>query len=209
MDLAKIRKKARLQEHSDGQAGELVDPIMDAPPETHSQQPGWLEGAEIALASEQEYSLGLVGRTGDTEDETVQWLTFFLGTEEYALELSVVLELIRPRNLTELPQVPKDLLGIVSLRGEMLPIIDLGKRLGADPPVDADQQRVIVCAGAEQRVGLLVDRVSRVAKLSTRQIEAAPFMLSGAQAESVEGVGRLQGRMLILLKPEKITAIES
>jgi purine-binding chemotaxis protein CheW len=117
--------------------------------------------------------------------------------------------LIRPRHLTELPQVPDYLLGIVSLRGVIVPVIDLRRRLSLAAAGDDSQQRVIVCTVAEQRIGLLVDKVGQVARINSDLLESPPLMLNAPAGDFVAGVGRLQGRMLILLDAEKVMAIEA
>lgn len=214
MDLAEIRKKARLQnpptetveKKSQLPQTEPVE-VDDLSPEAHLESL-WNVETGLTIATEEEYAQNLLIEKVAGEENTVQWLTFFLGKEEYALELSSVLELIRPRHLTELPQVPDYLLGIVSLRGVIVPIIDLVRRLSLETHTNDGQQRVIVCACGDQRVGFLVDKVAQVARINSEQVEPPPLVLDAPADEFVAGVGRIQGRMLILLDPEKVMAIE-
>lgn len=214
MDLADIRKKARLQDEQ---------PIASQA-DDHSLQPAaveigevsreeslenfWQDAAALALTTEEEYANGLASHGQEGEEKAVQWLTFSLGVEEYALELSSVQELIKPRHLTELPKVPDYLLGIVSLRGVIVPVIDLGRRLSLPSSHDESQQRVIVCASGEQRFGLLVDRVNSVVRINPDQVESSPLLADAPAKDFVAGVGRVDSRMLIYLDLERVTEIE-
>jgi purine-binding chemotaxis protein CheW len=213
MDLAEIRKKARLQNaatEADEQQSRLPAPLaLDEGSPVATLESFWNCETGLTTASEEEYAQNLLLQKSGCEEQTVQWLTFFMGREEYALELSIVLELIRPRHLTELPQVPDYLLGIVSLRGVIVPVIDLRRRLSLAAAGDDSQQRVIVCTVAEQRIGLLVDKVGQVARINSDLLESPPLMLNAPAGDFVAGVGRLQGRMLILLDAEKVMAIEA
>lgn len=224
MDLAEIRKKARQQIGQDG-ADAPVEPTFPAAaldeeggeaqactsPVAPNQTVAGLQQffPDIDLASEEDYIQGLSGQDKNAEIGAVRWLSFCLGEEEYALSLDVVLELIRPRPYTELPKVPDYVRGILSLRGEVVPVIDLRKRLQLGRGADESSQRIIVCEGKEQSIGLLVDKVIQVARMPEASIEPAPLTLSGGERGFVAGVGRCQGRMLILLSPAEILEIES
>jgi len=206
MDLADIRKKARVQ------SGEVVKQELhsgtDQIPEVSAvKEEVWSDLEQFA--TEEEYTQGLLEQEEQDGVEQVRWLGFYLGQEEYALELDVVAELIKPRSLTELPQVPGYLLGIISLRGEVIPVIDLKKRLGlkSDPDAEVGLQRIVVCDGKEQRIGLLVDRVSQIVKISIQEIEHPQLVGDDPAAAYIQGVGRIQDRMLIQLRQEKALAI--
>lgn len=213
MDLAEIRKKARLQnasEDTDVPEGNLLQPAtVEVGGSSHAGALDnfWDSEAGLAVATEEDYAKDLLRHEIECEDNVVQWLTFFLGKEEYALELSDVLELIRPRHLTDLPQVPDYLLGIVSLRGVIVPVIDLGRRLHLEQCSDASQQRVVVCAFGEQRIGLLVDRVTQVVRINRDQVEPPPLVPDVPDHDFVAGVGRIKDRMLILLNQDKVLDI--
>lgn len=214
MDLAEIRKKARLRDtvetsfedgHEAFQSGAAGVANVD-----HEEvlESFWEASTGLPVTTEEDYVRTLDTRTTCSEEDALQWLTFYLGSEEYALDLSAVLELIRPRQLTELPRVPDYVLGIVTLRGLVVPVIDLCKRLQLIAADDDSQQRIIVCSSAEQHIGLLVDRVTQVVRIMPEQVEASPLLPEARAKEFVAGVGRLQERMLILLNPEKIMEID-
>lgn len=218
MDLADIRKKARAQDNpvvldsllpSELITADILPSSSSLAHETN-EHCFWNEIGTEQFSTEEEYSQGLTGAGGESDAAQVQWLSFYLGNEEYALDIQEVSELIKPRDLTELPQVPSYLCGIITLRGEVIPVVDLKVRLGlvSIEPADIDLQRVVVCEGKDQRVGLLVDQISQVVCLPADSIETPQLVGDGSTRDFVLGVGRKQGRMLIQLHPEKIIEIE-
>jgi purine-binding chemotaxis protein CheW len=151
------------------------------------------------LATEELYLKAFMGddEAGDTDQR--QWLTFALGDEEYALELGVVNEIIKSREVTDIPRVPKFIRGIISLRGIIVPVFDLRGRLNIGVVEPGPSARIIVCQKDGKLAGLLVDRINQVVSLPGGSIEPPPTVLSGLDRDFVEGVGRVDGRMLILL----------
>ena len=221
MDLVEIRKKAQQQTLSgQSQSAEppaipvveqvqapVVQPtesaVVDPPAGTVLQQ----YFPDLDLATEEDYIQGLSGQERCVHSETVQWLTFMLGQEEYALALDVVLELIKPRAYTDLPKVPDYVKGILSLRGVVVPVVDMRLRLRLGKSEADGYQRIIVCEGKEQSIGMLVDRITQVVRVEKDAIEPAPLVLSEVEKQFVSGVGRFQGRMLILLNPEEVLQV--
>lgn len=208
MDLVESGKKDRSQAEEELR-NDLSCPIDDSQKESDTEAPFSLLQyfSEFDFASEEDYIQGgsQVERTQIVE--TVQWLTFFLGAEEYALSLDVVLELIKPRVITALPDVPDYVCGILSLRGVIVPIIDLRKRLNLGAEAPSDHQRIIICEGRDQSIGILVDRITQVVRLAVEEIEPPPLTLNEREKNYISGVGRSQGRMLIQLKPEAVLKI--
>jgi len=138
-------------------------------------------------------------RLGFSEQDH-QWLTFLLQGEEYAMDIETVNEIIKPREITDIPRVPDFILGIVSLRGIVVPVYDLARRLNLGKIEVGPQSRIIVCHYGDGLIGLLVDSIAQVVRLNERKIEVPPAMLSGLDRDFVAGIGRFQGRMLILLQ---------
>lgn len=218
MDLAEIRKKAQQKDvATDEQA--LFEPSLDA--EIFSDDESLNSGSagieqkedglqkffpDLSFASEEDYIKGISGKEKGSDVDTVQWLTFLLAEEEYALNLDVVLELIKPRVYTELPDVPEYVRGILSLRGEVVPVVDLRTKLRLGTGAETGYQRIIVCEGQQQAIGLLVDRITQVVRIPKDTIEKAPLVVNEAD-NYVSGVGRYQGRMLILLNPDEVLQV--
>jgi len=219
MDLAEIRKKARIHKKQIN-APVVLDELLPDALTVAQELPEEMEETgdnhqlqntlSSGFATEEEYTQGLIATDEKEEAEHFQWVGFFLGAEEFALDIDVVSELIKPRALTELPQVPDYVCGIITLRGEVIPVIDLSVRLGLKraQESDPDLRRVVVCEGHEQRVGVLVDRISQVVRMPVARIEKPHLVGDNPAMAFVASVGRKDGHMLIKLMPEKVLTIE-
>lgn len=216
MDLADIRKKAR---------GTKPGPVMPPRPQAQADNNVLLPvpvGAvevqaaptragrdrlaelfelpeEFDLATEESYLKELDNQATESVEDLRQWLTFSLGSEDYALDIQQISEIIKPREVTEIPRAPDFVLGVVSLRGMIVPIFDLGRRLRLAPAELSPVSRIIVCRGEGRSAGLLVDRINQVIRLPERSLEPPPSVLAGLDRELLSGVGRYQERMYILL----------
>lgn len=156
--------------------------------------------ADELIGSEEGYRQGLQLRADEDEEEVRQWLAFSLGDEDYALDITTIREIIKPREITDIPRAPEFLLGIISLRGTIIPVFDLKNRLKLGRGELVPDSRIIVCQHEERAAGLLVDRIAQVVNLPLRAIEPPPAVLSGLDRELVAGVGRHQGKMMVLLQ---------
>jgi purine-binding chemotaxis protein CheW len=154
---------------------------------------------DFNLATEETYLGGLAEKEKEAAANLRQWLTFPLGKEEYALDIENVREIIKPREVSDIPRAPDFVLGIISLRGIILPVFDLKKRLKLGKVDASPASRIIVCQDHERIAGLLVENITQVVRLPDAGIEPPPAVLSGLDRDLVEGVGRHQGRMMILL----------
>ncbi|PLX82576.1 MAG: hypothetical protein C0617_13720 [Desulfuromonas sp.] len=154
---------------------------------------------ELDLATEESYLQGLIDHRREETRDLRQWLAFTLGAEEYAVDIEHVGEIIKPREITDIPRAPEFILGIISLRGIITPVFDLKKRLNLGVGELTPMSRIVICQQGDRHVGLLVDRISHVVRLHSAQIEPPPGVLSGLDRDMVEGVGRDQERMMILL----------
>ena len=161
-----------------------------------------------ALATEESYLNALIDDDAEVDIDQQQWLTFSLGDEEYALELEVVNEIIKPRDVTDIPRVPGFIRGIISLRGIIVPVFDLRGRLNIGTVEPGSTTRIVVCQQDEKLAGLLVDSINQVVTIPSSRIEPPPTVLSGLDRDFVEGVGRIDGRMLILLHLTNVINVE-
>lgn len=138
-----------------------------------------------------------------------RWLAFSLGDEDYALDISMIREILKPREITEIPRVPEFLLGIISLRGNIIPIFDLKRRLGLGVATIDQDSRIIVCQEGERLAGLLIDRITQVTSIQDEGIEPPPAIFSGRDRALLDGVGRVEGNVLILLNIANVLTIDS
>jgi purine-binding chemotaxis protein CheW len=147
---------------------------------------------------------------GKRVDATARrWLAFSLGSEDYALDISMIREILKPREITEIPRVPEFLLGIISLRGNIIPIFDLKRRLGLGVATIDQDSRIIVCQEGDRLAGLLIDRITQVTSIQEEGIEPPPAIFSGRDRALLDGVGRVQGNVLILLNVANVLTIDS
>ena len=140
--------------------------------------------------------------------ELRQLISFSVGEEEYGLELARVKEVIRVREITWLPKAPSFVRGIINLRGDVIPIIDLRDEFGLDSREDTAQTRVIVVEIEGRLTGLVVDSASQVVRISADQVDPPPPVPGGFSQELITGVGKLEDRLVILLNPDAILTVE-
>lgn len=145
---------------------------------------------------------------GAQQDEvaaaSVELLCFRVASEEYAISIMDIKEIIKPREVTEVPRVPSFVRGILSLRGNIIPIFDMRVRLGLTGGTPSERERVVVVKRQSGFAGVLVDEVVQVVRIAQGGIEPPPVVLEGIDREFVLGIGRVSGRMLILLDMEKV-----
>jgi purine-binding chemotaxis protein CheW len=142
-----------------------------------------------------------VRRAGEAGRRT-EYLAFVLAGETYAVEIAHVAEILRPPLITEVPRAPGTVLGVISVRGRLVTVVDLRRRFRlAEAPIDRKTRVLLSDAGANEQVGLLVDEVQQVWRLSGEEIEPAN-VLGGDQPAHIAGIGRPadgDGTILILL----------
>lgn len=139
-----------------------------------------------------------------TEQKEIQIIVFQIGKEEYAVPITNVQEIIMPRTATHIPRTPSFVEGVINLRGRIIPVIDGRKKFGleANSNVISNESRIMVLDVEQEIIGLIVDSVSEVVHLQTADIVPSPVDTEG-DAEFLEGVGKFNNRLLILINPQK------
>jgi len=138
-------------------------------------------------------------------EATEHLATFFLDAEEYGVDVRLVQEIIRPSEITQVPRSPGFVKGVINLRGRIVPVVDLKRKLGlgeVDP--DARPSRIVVAKLKERLVGLLVDGANQVLKVPVTAIEAAPEEVVAIDANYIRGVAKLEKRLIILMDLHKV-----
>ena len=136
--------------------------------------------------------------------DSIQVVSFKLGSEEYGVDIGQVQEINRMVAVTKVPRAPQFMEGVINLRGQLIPIIDLRTRFGMERAEHTKSTRIVVTEIGTKRIGMVVDSVSEVLRLPLEQIEEAPDMISGVETEYIRGVGKLEERLIILLDLGKI-----
>ncbi|MSP62073.1 MAG: purine-binding chemotaxis protein CheW [Myxococcales bacterium] len=137
-----------------------------------------------------------------------EYLIFSVGGEDYGIDILRIREIIKVRPATEVPRVPSFIIGVVSVRGIVLPVIDLRLRLHHEPAPVGAAARYLIVARDDERFGLLVDRVRQVVRVGENEIEAPPPVLAGTETDFVAGIGRSEQRLVLLLDLDHILRFE-
>ena len=178
-----------------GSARTAVDARVGARPDGSAE--GGRDRSEPGASSPRQ-GLTTAG-TADSAEHEVQVVTFKLGREEYAIDILQVQEIVMMTEITRMPKAPRFIEGIVNLRGQMIPIIDMRKRFDlAEGKHDSDTRIIIVDIGHEI-VGMVVDGVREVIRLPDSAISPPPPMIKGISAEYLRGIGQIGERLLIML----------
>jgi purine-binding chemotaxis protein CheW len=126
-------------------------------------------------------------------------VTFHLAEEEYGIGIDNVQEIIRASDITYVPGAPSHVKGVINLRGKIIPVVDLRRRFSLPEIVESEFQRIIVVELGEKRLGILVDSVSQVIRLSSSIIEKIPEEVTTVNENYIKGVGKLDSRLIIIL----------
>ncbi|RYY03677.1 MAG: chemotaxis protein CheW [Gammaproteobacteria bacterium] len=140
-----------------------------------------------------------------------QFLTFRIGNENYGLELSQTREIIEYAGITQVPLMPNFLRGVINLRGEVVPVIDLAVRLGRKP-IEVQRRTCIIVvelANNDQHhvLGLLADAVSEVIEMDDENIEDAPSFGANIRAEFIQGIAKQGEEFVVLLDANNALSI--
>jgi purine-binding chemotaxis protein CheW len=122
-----------------------------------------------------------------------------LGGEEFAVDIALTKEVAPMREITPVPETDTCVEGIMNLRGNLVPVLDLRKRLRAVNTTATEEQRIVIVSLDGKSAGLLVDRASEVIRVSEDMIEPVPDLILEMGAEFVEGVINLEGRFITLI----------
>ncbi len=140
-----------------------------------------------------------------------QFLTFRIGNENYGLELSQTREIIEYSGITEVPLMPNFLRGVINLRGEVVPVIDLAVRLGRKS-IEVQRRTCIIVVELTNNdqhhvLGLLADAVSEVIEMDDENIEDAPSFGANIRAEFIQGIAKQGGEFVVLLDANNALSI--
>jgi purine-binding chemotaxis protein CheW len=129
---------------------------------------------------------------------------FRVGRETYGVPIALLHEIVRVPEITAVPDAPDYLEGIINLRGKIVSVIDLRKRFGQNSTEPKRRNRILVVEHLGRLVGLIVDAASEVLKIPESDIESAPAMMQEGGLDCVTGLGKYQGRLIILLDIAKV-----
>jgi purine-binding chemotaxis protein CheW len=131
---------------------------------------------------------------------------FQVGRETYGVPITSLHEIVRVPEITVVPDAPVYLEGVINLRGKIVSVMDLRKRFGEKQVALNKQNRILVVEHAGKLAGLIVDSASEVLKIPAADVEAAPSVFQEGGLNCVSGLGKVNGRLVVLLDMNKLLA---
>ncbi|MDQ0285637.1 purine-binding chemotaxis protein CheW [Desulfofundulus luciae] len=140
---------------------------------------------------------------GEQQGE-LQLVVFHLKEQTYGVDIGHVLEIIRASDITAIPGAPDFVEGVINLRGRVIPVIDLARRLGLAPINVTGNTRIVIVEVGGTTAGMMVDGVSEVLRLPRESIQPPPAMVAGVSAAYLQGIALVDDRLIILLDTTRI-----
>jgi purine-binding chemotaxis protein CheW len=137
-------------------------------------------------------------------EKDLQLVGFRIGNETYGVRISSVREIVRVPEITAVPSAPETVEGVINLRGKIIPVMDLRKRFGQAEIQPDKKNRILVVELDHKLVGLIVNAASEVLKIAPSEIEPPGNLFAEGESGYVTGVGKLKGRLIILLDIAKL-----
>lgn len=219
MDIAKIRKKIKEEKEKTSDSSQIKEDSSDISAEIAEKSS---ISSQETLPSKRQADMQKVEKTGSEPDtkskyakqetskeELIELLTFYLSNEEFAFRLSDIEEILRYQIVTFVPRTPDYVQGITSLRGKIIPVVDLMKRLsitggGANTEV---RRKVLILKGANGLFGALVDKIKGVVRVLPSEIKDAPSHLSENEQIFIEGVILHENKFISVVRLSEILDI--
>lgn len=129
---------------------------------------------------------------------------FRVGSETFGVPITCVHEIVRVPEITNVPDSPEFVEGVINLRGKIVSVVDLRKRFGEQPTAPNKKNRVIVVDSDRKLVGLIVDSASEVMRIPQSEIEQPPRIMADESSGYVTGVGKLKDRLIILVDLQRV-----
>lgn len=151
-----------------------------------------------------EFKAGTSSHQKNEAIDLIQLVSFKVGEEEFGVDILKVQEINKMTLITRVPNAPDFVEGVINLRGRVIPIVDLRKRLGLPEKKHDKNTRIIVVEIARMTIGFIVDAVSEVLRISRDITEKPPELVAGIDADYITAVAKLEDRLLILLDLDKV-----
>ncbi len=156
---------------------------------------------ESALAAVADSEVVEEDREDIAEEDNVQIVSFsLLNDVEYGIDILSIHEILRLTDISRLPNTPDFVLGVLNLRGNVIPVVNVRMRFGYPKEDYSDDTRIIVVGINNKLVGLLIDKVYQVIRISRKNISSPSKLIEGVSTEFIQGVGRLDDRLIIILR---------
>jgi purine-binding chemotaxis protein CheW len=137
-------------------------------------------------------------------DDEIQLVTFSLGSEEFGMDILKVHEINRMMQVTKVPKAPRFILGVINLRGSIIPVVDLRKRFKMLPHEEDKKTRILIIEAMDRLICFIVDEIKEVMRINFNRIEPPPDMVAGIGCEYLRGVGKIDDRLINILEGSKL-----
>ena len=131
--------------------------------------------------------------------KVLQLIGFTVGEERFAIDISEVHEINRFEHINRIPDLPEHVLGVIDLRGVVIPVINLAEKLGISSQGVTKDTRIIIAGFNGDKIGILVDSVSEVLRVSINSLEKLPSIIQGVNAEYICGIIRNNNQLIVVL----------
>lgn len=145
-------------------------------------------------------------RQKPTATEPMKLCTFFIGDRPFGVDILKVLEINKNRTITAVPRAPESVIGVMNLRGRIVTVIDLARKLGLSAGDSIDRSRTIIVHSREEHIGLRVDRVGDVVSVRPEDVAPPPVHIDGVLGKFTKGVLRQDGILIGILDIEAVLA---
>lgn len=231
MDLVNIRKKAQQGKGKESKEEDSAKNVQDrtgASPEQNTVEDLKFEqeisnGEETDKTTEDTHAVTKVSADPEVakekketqeavtspfiEETEVEVISFKLGEELYGVNVDRIKEILKPPQITPVPRAPHYLEGVTSLRGEVIPVFNLKKRFGLEGAEEEKKKRILILSVRNEIMGAVIDEVKGVIRLLKDSIELPPTIISGVEADFLEGVSRVNDHFIGLLNIDEVMKI--
>lgn len=136
-------------------------------------------------------------------DDVVQLVTFCLGTEDFGIDILLVHEIIRIQRITRVPNSPKYVLGVINIRGKVIPIVSMRERLHMKEVEQSEDSRIVVVEVKDKTVGFIVDVVNDVLSVSESLLTPPPPSATSVDNAYIDAVVKMEDRLVVLLNLDR------
>jgi purine-binding chemotaxis protein CheW len=138
-------------------------------------------------------------------EDVIQLVCFMFSNEQYAVEITGVREVIHARRVTPVPQMPDFALGVINIRGSIIPVFDLRKKFGLPEKPFDDKTKLLIVEIKGTQISFIVDEILDNVKIAKSSIDPSPHVKMNIQRECIRGLGQMENRMIIILDLRKVS----
>lgn len=139
--------------------------------------------------------------------DTKQFIVFSLGDERFGIDSLKITTIDRMKTITRVPKTPNYIKGVINLRGDIIPVMDLRAKFNLPAVEETEETRIIILKLDEISIGVIVDQVLQTIQLSDAEIENASSLINSAASEYISGIGKVNGEIVTLINFEKLVKL--